>query len=60
MILSYPLTTVDRPTDRPLTIVKCIYFFIFQGNPVHHLPHHRVYQPEGAGAAGAAGACHQM
>jgi len=27
MILSYPLTTVDRPTDRPLTIVKCIFFY---------------------------------
>jgi len=31
MILSYPLTTVDRPTDRPLTIVKCIFFLFFRG-----------------------------
>ncbi len=56
--------TIDhRPPERPLTIVKCIFyflFFIFQGNPVHHLQHHRVSQREEAGAAGAAGACYQM
>ena len=36
------------------------FIFIFQGNPVHHLQHHRVSQREEAGAAGAAGACSQM
>ena len=34
-----------------------IFIFIFQGNPVHHLQHHRVSQREEAGAAGA---CYQM
>ncbi len=37
-----------------------IFIYIFQGNPVHHLQHHRVSQREEAGAAGAAGACYQM